>query len=231
MQDRNQPMCKIYSRNRLNIFKNKKLNRNKKKSKSLFYLPICIFIILIYFVVSKSISPIFDNICEDKAKSIAINIINNQTVNEIKNYTYDDLFSIEKDKNGNIQMINANIFIIDKITSNITTQIQGQLENNENSVINIAIGSFLGINILSGVGPTLPIRIVSSGKVDTDLKSEFISQGINQTLHRIYLQINCQVSILTPFKTIKQDIISQVLLSENVIIGQIPSYYNKIDEK
>ena len=60
-----------------------------------------------------------------------------------------------------------------------------------------------------------------------DLKSEFISQGINQTLHRIYLQINCEVNILTPISDLHENITNQVLLAENMIIGQIPSsYYN-----
>ena len=88
-------------------------------------------------------------------------------------------------------------------------------------------GSFTGISLLSGRGPGVKIRISSIGNVETDLRSEFTSQGINQTLHRVYLQVKCEVSILTPFENIKKDIINQVLLAENVIVGKIPStYYN-----
>ena len=59
------------------------------------------------------------------------------------------------------------------------------------------------------------------------MKSEFKAQGINQTLHRVYLKVKCEVSILTPFKDITKEITSQVLLAENVIVGKIPStYYN-----
>lgn len=65
------------------------------------------------------------------------------------------------------------------------------------------------------------------GDLDTDLRSEFTSAGINQTLHRIYLEIKCNVVILTPFETIEQKISNQVLLAEGVIVGEIPnSYYN-----
>ena len=59
------------------------------------------------------------------------------------------------------------------------------------------------------------------------MRSEFEAQGINQTLHRIYLQVKCKVSILTPFKDIAKDITNQVLIMENVIIGTVPdTYYN-----
>ena len=65
------------------------------------------------------------------------------------------------------------------------------------------------------------------GNVETDLRSEFTSQGINQTLHRIYLQVKCKLEILTPFQDVSKEITNQVLLMENVIVGHIPdTYYN-----
>lgn len=43
----------------------------------------------------------------------------------------------------------------------------------------------------------------------------------------MYLEVKCNVSILTPFDNIERQITNQVLLIENVIVGNIPStYYN-----
>ena len=65
------------------------------------------------------------------------------------------------------------------------------------------------------------------GNVETELVSQFSHAGINQTLHRIYLNVNCKVTILTPFDTIEQSITNQVLIAEAVIVGEVPStYYN-----
>lgn len=81
--------------------------------------------------------------------------------------------------------------------------------------------------MLAGRGPGVKITISSVGDVETDLKSEFTAQGINQTLHRVYLQVKCNVNILTPFDNISREITNQVLLMENVIVGNIPNtYYN-----
>ncbi len=61
----------------------------------------------------------------------------------------------------------------------------------------------------------------------TDLKSEFEEAGINQTLHRVYLEVVCNVTILTPYETITETITNQVLLIEGLIVGNIPdAYYN-----
>lgn len=88
-------------------------------------------------------------------------------------------------------------------------------------------GSFTGFKLLAGKGPGVPIRISTIGNVETDLRSEFTAQGINQTLHRVYLQVVCEVSILTPYDDITENISNQVLIAENVIVGKIPNtYYN-----
>ena len=66
-----------------------------------------------------------------------------------------------------------------------------------------------------------------TGNLDTELKSEFVAAGINQTLHKIYLEIKCNVVILTPFETMEEQIVNQVLLAEGLIVGEVPnSYYN-----
>ena len=69
--------------------------------------------------------------------------------------------------------------------------------------------------------------MMTDGTVETDLRTEFKEAGINQTLHRIYLEVKCNVSILTPYDTINETITNQVLLVEGVIVGTIPdAYYN-----
>ena len=80
---------------------------------------------------------------------------------------------------------------------------------------------------MSGRGPDIPIKMSTVGNVETDLVSQFSEAGINQTLHRIYLNVSCKVTILTPFNSIEENITNQVLIAEAVILGDVPStYYN-----
>ena len=222
---------KIYSRPRIRLPKlffsnngDKNLKRKQKIAK--------IFIIMVIAfstvkIVLDAISPIFDALCEDKAKSIATIISNNEATNVMKDHTYDELFTIEKDNDGNITMIKSNIIPINEIISDVAVKIQTSINERGRENIRIALGSFTGSKFLAGRGPGVLIRISSIGNVETDLRSEFSAQGINQTLHRVYLQVDCEVSILTPYNTISEKVSNQVLLIENVIVGKIPSaYYN-----
>ena len=86
---------------------------------------------------------------------------------------------------------------------------------------------YLGISSLSGISPNFKIAMERAGNIETQIDSEFSSVGINQTRHRIYLNLDCSIGILAPFKTIKKDVSSKVLLTETVIVGEVPStYYN-----
>ena len=124
-------------------------------------------------------------------------------------------------------MISSNVIVINEIISDIAIKIQEELNKVDNSKFKISMGSFTGSRVLSGRGPQIEVKMSTIGNLDTDLRSEFSDAGINQTLHKIYLQVECQVVILTPFDTIEEKIANQVLLSEAVIVGTTPStYYN-----
>ena len=224
-------MYKIYSRPRITIFNKinyyKRKIKDKKNKKKLQIIIILIIAFSTAKLILDSILPIFDTLCENKAKSIATIISNEQATAVMKRYTYDDMFIIEKDSDNKIAMVRSNVIVINEIISDVAVKIETELENRGREDIEIALGSFTGFKLLAGRGPGIKIRISSIGSVETDLKSEFTAQGINQTLHRVYLEVKCKVNILTPFDNIEREITNQVLLVENVIVGTIPdTYYN-----
>lgn len=217
-------MSKIYSRPRIKI---PKVIGLKKKSNYINFIFIILIAIIIFSIFFKSVIPIYDSVCKEKAKALATIIVNEQSTNIMKQHEYDELFSIEKDNDGNIVMVKSNIRPINEIISDVAVEIQKQIDLRGKDEIKIPIGSFTGLKLLAGKGWEAPIKIATVGNVETDLRSEFKDQGINQTLHRVYLQIQCQISIITPYEDIKEMINNQVLIAENVIIGKIPgSYYN-----
>lgn len=228
-------MDKIYSRPRLivpkisiSIFHKKNNNRNLEiKTKFLKIIAIIIIATLTFFKILSAITPIFEKQCKNTAKSMATTIANEQATKVMSRYSYSDLCNISKDSNGNITMISSNVITINSIISDIPILIQKELEKEENNSFNLKLGAFTTSKFFSGVGPNIKIKVVPIGNVDTDLKSVFEDAGINQTLHRLYLQVECNVIILTPYKTIEEKITNQVLLAEAIIVGMTPNtYYN-----
>jgi len=229
-------MSKIYSRKRF-ILK-PKTRKNPHKAGSFHFIgadrakiiKICILIVIIFASIARAINhidPIFEEICETKLKSVATIITNQESTKIMNKYQYDELYTIEKDENGDVVIIRANVVPINNMISDLTENIQNKFENSNETNIDIPMGNLSGLYFLSGIGPNIPIKIFLLGTVDTEVKSEFISKGINQTLHRIYVEFYCNMRVATPVKNYDKSIINQVIVAEHVIVGSIPdSYYN-----
>ena len=144
-------MYKIYSRPRLRLPKviQNRGNNNKKISKKMATI---IIILVIAFSTMKyvlnAVSPIFDTLCESKAKSIATTVSNEQAITVMKDYTYEDLFTVEKDANDNITMIKSNVTNMNEITSKIATKIQEELDNKGREDIQIALRKFYRVEVV-----------------------------------------------------------------------------------
>jgi len=222
-------MSLIYSRPRIRLPKFLVINNNRnfKNNRAAKILLILFIICFIIVVIVKAVAPVFNKLCTEKAKSIATIITNDETTNAIIDYHYSDLINIHKDEAGNILMLESNMKNINIVISDVANRIQKSINNTSEEDVNISLGSFTGSSLLSGSGFKVPIRISTVGNVKTDVRSEFKSKGINQTLHRLYLQIETEISILTPFNTINETIANQLILAENIIVGEIPeTYYN-----
>ena len=210
---------KIYSRKRFNVL------GSKEHKKIYKYITVLSIAILTAMLIIKSINPIIDSLCIDEAKNIATKVANEEATNIIKKYNYEDFITVIRDEAQNIVMLQANVNTINAISSEIPIKILEKFKEKTNSKIEIYLGSILGIKFFSGSGPKIPAQIAHTGNIETTLKSEFTSQGINQTLHRIYLELSIDVKILTPYNNINTNIVNQVLIAESVIIGNVPSAY------
>ena len=139
-------MYKIYSRPRIRIPKvvfngGKRLNNPKAKNMTTILL-----ILVIAFstmkIILDAVYPIFDTVCETRAKSIATIISNEQATNVMKQHTYDEIFTIEKDSNNNITMIKSNVIVINEIVSDVALKIQKEIDNRGRENIEIALRKF-----------------------------------------------------------------------------------------
>ena len=91
------------------------------------------------------------------------------------------------------------------------------------------MGSVTGISILKNIGPKFNIELETAGIVKANLKTEFKPLAINQTLHKIYIELETKIGILTPLSTFSKEITTNVLLTEAVIVGDVPSTYYNFD--
>lgn len=158
----------------------------------------------------------------------AVNLAATSVLNE--NITYDDLFNVVRDADGNIAMIQANSPKINSIARQIANLAQANLDQLGVQTVDIAFGTFTGLALLTGLGPDVSINVVPVGTANCDFVSSFTSAGINQTLHKIYIDVYADIDVITPIADQVIQVKAEVLVCENLIVGKIPSTYLEMGE-
>lgn len=213
----------------------KKKNKSSKKRLKFWCIFSCIIFVFGFFLnfIGKNISRTVFEYSESKVRALSVKAVNNAVSELVTNKNiYDNLVNITTDIEGNITLIQANAIQINMLTKDLIKTSQIKLEKIGADGLNIPIGTFSGLNILNGKGPSINIGLIPIGDVMCDFISEFTSTGINQTLHRLYVTIDTNVNIILPLNNNNVKTRTSILICESVLIGKIPEVYfnsNKLD--
>lgn len=166
-----------------------------------------------------------------QVRAIATNAVNIAATTVINGgLTYDELFEVKYDNGGKITMIQANSPRINTIAREIANLAQANLDALGVQEISISVGTFTGLALLTGFGPDVTIKIVPIGAANCDFVSYFQSAGINQTLHKIYIDVYADVNIITPIDEPTVQVKAEILVCENVIVGEVPDTYLSMND-
>ena len=195
-----------------------------------FILILLITMVVLVILCINRISPVIEVACKSKAKAVALQITEETVKEFLNNVEYESLINLTYNSDGKIVGIHANIIQMNKLSSGIAYKIQDKLSNMDRVDVEIPLAKLMGINIFSGYGPSMKIKIVPFGNIITDFKTDFVSVGINQTRHTIYIDIVCAVNIIAPFNLDSVTTKSTVTVAETVIVGDIPGTYYNIED-
>ena len=199
---------------------------NAKKPFVLFVFTIILIIISSIYLI-KNIMPTIEVACESRARAIGVQITEETVKEFIENVEYKSLMNITYNDQGKIIAINANIIELNKLSSEISYRIQEKLNSLDKVTVDIPLGGVLGFNIFAGYGPGIDIKLVPMGNIETKFETDFLSQGINQTKHTIYMNIQSVITVVVPFIGNSVKCNSRVTVAETIIVGDIPdTYYN-----
>lgn len=206
------------------------INLRKKRKKSRFFVVFLLFFAIFYIYIAYLVNPLLISSSSSQVKVFANRSMNYAVTEAMnQNITYDDLIHVVTDVSGKISMIQANSIHMNNLSKLIGRATMTQLKEVSKNPVLIPLGAFTGITIIAGLGPKIAIDIFPYGDVSCRFLSEFVSAGINQTQHKIYMSVSCNISVVLPFKTLKVNSSSDVLLCESVIIGDIPDTYLKME--
>jgi len=204
------------------------MKRRKTSSLAIWLRFLSIFIIFVLLVSysEKKVEPHLKEISQYKLKNVVTAEVHNIVFNKLsESASYEELVKITRASNGSIMSIELDMAKMNSLTAEVSSSIQSRLSTLEKDYIAVPLGALFGNSLLAGLGPDLNIRVRPYGSTAVDYRSEFISEGINQTVHRIYIDTKTTVGIAVPLYGSKYDFTASVPVAETVIVGNVPEAY------
>lgn len=138
---------------------------------------------------------------------------------------YEQLVDFDKDADGHVTALRSNMAAFNRLQASIADDILQRMAEVSSTDLAIPIGTLTGSPLLAGRGPCLRVRMQSVGTATARFDNQFSSAGINQTRHRIILDVDVHVSILLPGLTTYTKVSNEISVAETVIVGGVPDTY------
>ncbi|WP_291650417.1 sporulation protein YunB [Clostridium sp.] len=205
-----------------------------KKPKMRFQIkhPKLILVIIAIFVLFNSILYFFDKnilpavltIGEEQLKREATEIINETALDIYSNqFDYSDMIIIEKDNDGNITMLRADTVKLNYLSSKLILASNDKFGELQEMGLDVPLGYMTKNLVFYNLGPKVNIKMTQIGNVTSSYESVFESAGINQTRHKIYLNVNMKMKIVVPLNSKDVEVTCQIPVAETIIVGKIPN--------
>lgn len=143
---------------------------------------------------------------------------------ETNGITYGNMIELHFDSAGAVTSVTADSAKIDALIARLDDEIGVELEEKVITAT-VPLGVVLGSEMFGGGGPELKVSFFPINVVNIHARHEFTAQGINQTLHTVWLDISAEIEVLFPLGSKIETVGTEILLGQTLIVGGVPNAY------
>lgn len=141
---------------------------------------------------------------------------------------YQSFVSLQQNQRGETTALTTNTVLVNRLQGELLEKILQALQQYGKTRLELPLGSLTGSQFLAGRGPLVTLHLRPVGMVKTKIINQFDEAGINQTRHRIQLQVTVDMLSLLPGYRISSQAQSNVILAETIIVGLVPDAYTEV---
>ena len=176
--------------------------------------------------VEERLRPVLLTAAQVQTKNAVTSIAETAIMSELERHAfgYADLVYVERNSDGMITAITTDMAAMNRLRSTLVEMMLEHLSVIDEEEILIPVGSLIDSELLWGRGPTIKARAFIVGTVSAEFRSEFSAAGVNQTLHKIMLELSVPMTVLLPGTQLEVCVDTALCIAETVIVGNVPSY-------
>lgn len=181
-------------------------------------------------IMDLSFRPIIETVNAYECHEMVSRVINDAVLAELENEDadYSKLVTLTTNADGEVISLESNVMNINKLKSRIAQRLEREIERLSEIDIQIPIGTLLGIQLLHGKGFSVGMTVQPMGFATASIISEFSEAGLNQTLHRIVIEIKADVDAIIPGFSTRVPVKTTIVAAETVIVGRVPNAYTHV---
>ncbi len=181
--------------------------------------------------INANLRPVLAGLASARVESAAARAMNEAILEILGSASARELLRVRASQEGHISLLTADAGQLNLLAADCAASAQNRIMELGEQGVSVPLGTLSGIPLLSGLGPRLSFRFTPVGMVQAGFHSEFRSAGINQTLHRITLELTGTVRIMLPGKAATVLVQAQAPVAENVIVGDVPEAYTNVADE
>lgn len=187
---------------------------------------------LLLHTVNGRLRPVLEATASSQATNLMTQAIDAAVDNCLQEngMSYRDFVTMETDSAGKVTSITSNTAANSRFKRQVVEAVIRQLGAMDDGELGVPLGSLTGQPLLSGAGPRVRVQVDSVGEVTADYANTFTAAGVNQTLHRVCLEINATVRLFLPGEVLPVSVSSSVCVAETVIVGETPDTYLNLEK-
>ncbi|MDO4486187.1 MAG: sporulation protein YunB [Bacillota bacterium] len=185
----------------------------------------------VYVAITMLVEPNMEDVTKIRAEVVVSRAVNMTLAEQFRNEKEKELFTVKSGEDGTMEMVQANSAEINILMAELSIGLQESFRKMEEEHLEVPVGALLGSKLLSQTGPDVTLSIVPLSVSSMDFKTEFETQGINQTKYKIYVVIGSRVKVISPFADDIFETSSTVLVGEAVILGKVPESFVQVPEE
>ena len=186
-------------------------------------LLLLLLLLALFLLIDRNFRPLVFSLAEARSAAMASQVLSGALAEATQDgVTYEDLMNVKMDQNGQVALLSANTKAMNRQATRAGDAALRRLNNMSSERVTVPLGAVLGTTLFSGSGPGVPVSIVPIGSIFTDFATEFEACGINQTRHKVYLQVTANIRIVIPTGAKTTQVSANMLVAESIIVGRVP---------
>lgn len=155
----------------------------------------------------------------------------NETVSRVlgeKNELCRSLISVAYNDEQILSHVTVDSAGINTIKTAASVAVMDALEDATSVTVGIPLGTFLGLDWLSGCGPIISVPMSATQSVFTSISSSLTDVGINQSAYRVNIHVKVNLWIVTPAGYADVTVENDFPVAETVLLGKVPDNLTEV---